>query len=556
MGGRASGVLMLMASLTVLLALYVGIALFVGRQLPARAEVAGVNVGGLGTQEAEQRLARRVEELETTPVTLVMDGTRKTLVPSESGLHVDVSRTLQGATGFSLDPREVWNRLAGGGEYPLVGRVETGRLSDIVREVATDVDRPLVEGAISFQGAQVDVVRSAAGRTVDVAGTVSGIEDRWPQQREFEAVIDTQAPTVSPQEMDRLVEEVADRAVAAPLVLLAGDRRISVPVAEFAPALRMNPAGSTLTLALDEEAFAPVVDKALARVLTEPVDAGLRVVGDRVEVTPAREGLTVRMDLTAENAASVLTRTERREAAVAISRAQPRLTTETVQAWKVGRRVATAQIDELPPAAAANARRALEALEGTVVPPGTRFSLADHLGPRTEAAGYVAAPTGGEPAHALAGGVDHVASALYEAAFRAGLTIEGRVSPAVHLAGTTDGLDAVLTGADLALTTTAGQAVLVSATSTDRGGSIALWAARPSGVAVEIGERRDVVPPGPAVTEASPDCVADAGEVGFRVTVTRTVPQEGGEDRRESHEVGYRPRQPHTCLPQVGAPTG
>ena len=72
-----------------------------------------------------------------------------------------------------------------------------------------------------------------------------------------------------------------------------------------------------------------------------------------------------------------------------------------------------------------NIRRAAALLDGTVIAAGARFSMNAALGPRTTRRGFVPAPmiSGGRLVDSVGGGISQVATALYNAAFLAGLTL-------------------------------------------------------------------------------------------------------------------------------------
>ena len=72
-----------------------------------------------------------------------------------------------------------------------------------------------------------------------------------------------------------------------------------------------------------------------------------------------------------------------------------------------------------------NIRRAAELLDGMVLDPGARFSMNAALGERTLDRGFVAAPmiSGGRLLDSVGGGISQVATALYNAAFFAGLEL-------------------------------------------------------------------------------------------------------------------------------------
>ena len=72
-----------------------------------------------------------------------------------------------------------------------------------------------------------------------------------------------------------------------------------------------------------------------------------------------------------------------------------------------------------------NIRRAAQLLDRTIIPSGGYFSMNKALGRRTVERGFVPAPmiSGGRLVNSVGGGISQVATALYNAAFFAGLTL-------------------------------------------------------------------------------------------------------------------------------------
>jgi hypothetical protein len=101
-------------AVAVLLAGYLGMAWFLGRHIPANSTVAGVPVGGMSPQSAEDTLRRALAAKERAKVTL-QDGDKSfQLDPKAAGLAIDYAGTVAELSGFSLKPSDVWNNLSGG----------------------------------------------------------------------------------------------------------------------------------------------------------------------------------------------------------------------------------------------------------------------------------------------------------------------------------------------------------------------------------------------------------------------------------------------------------
>ena len=74
-----------------------------------------------------------------------------------------------------------------------------------------------------------------------------------------------------------------------------------------------------------------------------------------------------------------------------------------------------------------NIQQIAKDVDGTVVAPGARFSLNETAGERTEAKGYVEAPfiADGKIEPSIGGGVSQFSTTLYNAAYFAGLQLDG-----------------------------------------------------------------------------------------------------------------------------------
>src|SRR6478609_1991695 len=106
-------------ALAVLAAAYIGMAAFLGRHVPANASVAGIPIGGKSPADAEATLKRQFASQASAPVRLQVADRTVDVDPSAAGLSLDLDETLQGLSGFSLKPADVWNHLNGGDDEPL-----------------------------------------------------------------------------------------------------------------------------------------------------------------------------------------------------------------------------------------------------------------------------------------------------------------------------------------------------------------------------------------------------------------------------------------------------
>ncbi len=296
-----------LAPLVLLAAIYLGVAWLTGRQLPAQASVEGVGIGGMTPEAARDRLSRKLADLTDDPVTVDLAGTAAVLRADHLGLGLDLDATLDGATGFTLDPRVVWSRLNGGGPLPLRSSIDTATATAALRPALARVERPVTQAAITLSSGRIETVRPREGLRVDVPATLTLLAQSWPAQQRVVAPVRREQPQVGPAALDAAVSTVARPALAAPLVVVLGRRPTTLPIAEVAPALSMVTEGGTLALRVDGAALAPVLRERVPGLETEPVDATVRLVSGAPQVVPAVPGTRLDERATAGQVLAALT---------------------------------------------------------------------------------------------------------------------------------------------------------------------------------------------------------------------------------------------------------
>ena len=107
-------------AVAILVGAYVAVAWWTGRQVPAALAVEGVSVGGMTTEQATERLTTELAAKAKTPIRVDLAGTQSSVSidPVASGLSFDIPGTLDGLTGFTLDPTVIWARLSGRTDRP------------------------------------------------------------------------------------------------------------------------------------------------------------------------------------------------------------------------------------------------------------------------------------------------------------------------------------------------------------------------------------------------------------------------------------------------------
>jgi vancomycin resistance protein YoaR len=200
-----------------------------------------------------------------------------------------------------------------------------------------------------------------------------------------------------------------------------------------------------------------------------------------------------------------------------------------------------------------NIRRAAELLDGTALPPGGVFSLNAALGERTTARGFVQAPmiSGGRLIDSVGGGISQVATALYNAAFFAGLDLVEHTPHSFFIDRYPMGREATVSwgGPELIFRNDWHAPLRMRLQATGTGLTVRFYSAR-LGRSVETttGEPYDFTQPStvvvmnPALAAGAEVVVQEAGGPGFTVEYTRRVYQDGKLIRHERFRTEYEPK--------------
>jgi vancomycin resistance protein YoaR len=316
-----------------------------------------------------------------------------------------------------------------------------------------------------------------------------------------------------------------------------------------AVSLEATPAGR-LVPAVDGARLVSMLRSAEPGVEKKPVDATVRLVGDRPTVVPAVVG--TRYDPAKVAAAVLPALTSRgRTATVALVRTQPKVSTATARGWGVAEVISSfSSAFPVNPPRTQNIRIAARTLDGTLVKPGETFSLNAVLGERTAAKGYQKAPVinGGRLETDYGGGVSQVSTTVFNAAFFAGVRIEQHTPHSFYISRYPEGREATISWPDVdnRWTNDSGKAILIRSYVRGNEVTVTFYGTDVWDIEAVKGPRRNVVEPR-TITDDGPDCVAQSPTEGFDVTVTRVFRRNGRQVRTSQFSTHYIPEDDVRC---------
>ncbi|ROR72143.1 VanW family protein [Bogoriella caseilytica] len=531
-----------------LAAAYAGLAWWLSDRVASDATVAGVPIGGLSHDEAHQRLETELGAVTEQPISVRIDDVSATIDPGPAGLQFDAAATLEGLTGFSVDPRVLWDRLFGIGAVEPVTAVDEEALRAELELVNQDIERAPVEGFITFSGTTVVVTEPEDGLQLDLDGAAALVSADWlTEPHPLELPGQTLEPGIGEEAVQEARREYAEPLVAGPVTIEAGEQEAELSPATLAEAATFVPNGAGLRLELAADQLAEALVESNPDIETAGEDARIVLTSDGPEIEPATTGTGVDPELLAEGVREAIT-ADRRRAVVELTEAEPEFSTADAEALGVNEEIVSFSTPiPYDPPRTANLRRGAELLSGTLVRPGEIFSLTETIGPFTLENGYVASGmvSGGFATEGIGGGLSQVSTQMFNVGYLAGMELVEHRAHTRWFDRYPRGREAtVVAGSlDMRWRNNTEYGVMIEAWVNDEGMHTRLWSTPVWEVDDWISAERDITQPG---TEYNPhpQCVAENPHYhGFTVDYGRTVTD------RESGEVVLDEVRTHTYRP-------
>lgn len=534
--------------------------LVAGDNVPAGARVGGVDIGGLSSSQARERLDSGLGGAWSEPVKVRLGDSDSTV--RVSGISLDTEKTVARAAQAGSDPFTVIGRLftSGDREVEPVIRVDEAKARASLAEEARTYDRKAREGAVTFHAGEPVPARPVTGRSLDVDGAVEELASGVPGQGKapVRLPVRTTEPRVGAAEVDRAMKEFATPAMSAPVTLTVGGQEIEISPATLGEHLTMKPDGDkSLAPVLDGKGLLadPSVASPLALATDEPVNAELSLEGGRVAVASdgkAGQGITAAalqravLPLLAKSGAA-------RTGTVGVEKMEPRLTRDNVGRLGIKEQMSTFTVDFEPtPYRVTNIGRAAELINGSVVLPAETWSFNRTVGERTEANGFVEGIiiNNDRFEKAAGGGVSAVATTVFNAIFFAGVKPVEYGAHSFYIERYPEGREATVAwgSLDLKFRNDSGNAIYIDARATDTSVTITFLGTKKYDEIESVkGPRTIVKQPATREGASGEKCVPQTPLEGFNVAVDRVFKDGGKEVKTETFETRYAPRDEVTC---------
>lgn len=540
---------------------YVGSAYFLAERVPADTTVAGVDISGLSSEQAQDVLVEELGGLESEPLPLAFEDAGAEIEPGSAGLSFDAPATVARFTGFTLDPQILLGHIFGLGEREPVTQVDSETLEAALESLAQDLDINPVEGSITIADAAAEITEPENGSAVDIEAAVELLTEEWiTGQRPLDLPAQVVEPEIGPEEIQAAMDDIVDPFLSGPVIVAINDTEIELTTAELADAASLEVNGTEFSLVLDDQELAEVLTGKEDSIGETPSDARIELQGGEPTIIPAvtGTGLDPAEVGSAVQEASLRTEADERVAELELSQTEAEFTTEDAEALGVveviGRYSTSMPHD---PPRTENLQIGTSRINNTLIMPGERFSLLEALSPISVAGGYNSSGVvvDGFATEAAGGGLSQLSTTVFNAAFEAGLEDVTHQPHSRWFSRYPEGREATLFSPDLDMifANNTDYGVLIQSWVGDGQTHVVLWGTDVWDVNITTGARYNITSP-QTVYNQNPRCQPESGgQSGFSVQYTRTVSAGGAVQDEQTYTHTYRPWNRVVCGPPPSA---
>ncbi len=455
--------------------------------------VGGRNVGGLDAAGLEQAIDSVEETMRSTPVRIATPTGGFSSPGASFGLTVDRPRLRAAVMLAGRDPSlgHRLRRYVAAFSTPLDIAVPVLVSADktvaVLQEGEGSRRRDPVDPKLKVRKGAFTILPGSDGEGIDARVVADTIESEVAGGRFPVTVAATSVSLPSKYTTEELsaLSARATSLTARPIEVTANGSSYTISTAALRDWVRPSIVNRQVRLTLDPDETLAGLRKIFGGEVVRPARNAQLLVGTSGEVVTlaSESGLRCCATSAYQRLEAVFTGAANPPVTLDLDVIEPTLTTEEVSTLGVNEQISTfttrhrAGEDRVH-----NIHRIADLLRGTVIKPGTTFSVNDTIGPRTPAKGFIEAHVieDGVFKDSFGGGISQFATTLFNASFFAGLDIPAYKAHSIYISRYPFGREATLSfpRPDLKIRNTTPYGVLIWPTYTDSSLTVTLYSTK------------------------------------------------------------------------------
>jgi vancomycin resistance protein YoaR len=542
-------------SVVTLAIVWLGMWLAVGSAIPPKTKILDVDISRLSIAEASEKLSReRATDLQGE-LHLVVDSKKFSLPVKDSGVELDIGKSLAAVPSRSGNPIQLLSLLFREKSIEAIVLTDKENFSRAIRMVEREVNIAPKNADIVYDGIVPTLVNARPGKALDRDSALRKVAENWLRSDSITLETKVRQARISDEEATVLLE-FAQKAVSAPVeVVLNIDEPVtfSLTPTVISQALTFIPGrGEKLEAKWLKATFINAVGRKWSAHVVEPVNASFTMSGGEPRVQPSRDGLDVPEEKLSNSLLEALGKSGvERKVTLTPEPVPAKITTEMVGGLGIKEVIGT--FTTFFPYAEyriINIQRAARWMDGVIIKPGEVFSYNKVVGERTEARGFVPGIMidRGVFKKDWGGGVSQVATTTWNAAWFSGLELVQHKPHSFYISRYPAGRESTVAwpSVDVKFRNNSGNPIFVDTSFTNRSVTVTIYGSKFIDVETESGPRTN--PQEFKVLESdSKECIFQEGVSGFTIEVWRILKRDGVEIKREKFRTRYRPEDRIIC---------
>ena len=542
-------------SVVTLAIVWLGMWLAVGSAIPPKTKILDVDISRLSIAEASEKLSReRATDLQGE-LHLVVDSKKFSLPVKDSGVELDIGKSLAAVPSRSGNPIQLLSLLFREKSIEAIVLTDKENFRRAIRMVEREVNIAPKNADIVYDGIVPTLVNARPGKALDRDSALRKVAENWLRSDSITLETKVRQARISDEEATVLLE-FAQKAVSAPVeVVLNIDEPVTFSLTPkvIAEALTFIPGrGEKLEAKWLKATFINAVGRKWSAHVVEPVNASFTMSGGEPRVQPSRDGLDVPEEKLSNSLLEALGKSGvERKVTLTPEPVPAKITTEMVGGLGIKEVIGT--FTTFFPYAEyriINIQRAARWMDGVIIKPGEVFSYNKVVGERTEARGFVPGIMidRGVFKKDWGGGVSQVATTTWNAAWFSGLELVQHKPHSFYISRYPAGRESTVAwpSVDVKFRNNSGNPIFVDTSFTNRSVTVTIYGSKFIDVETESGPRTN--PQEFKVLESdSKECIFQEGVSGFTIEVWRILKRDGVEIKREKFRTRYRPEDRIIC---------
>ena len=534
------------AGIGALFALFLGMYAATNDGVRPGTTVSGVAIGGMSTDRAVGVLEEGLGTALNQKIEISAGEQFFQVRPRAAGITLDAAATVEQATARGFNPFSVVTDLIGSRDIEPIILIDQNLLSQSVDSIADAVSVKPIEPKLSVTQKKISLTQGSDGLEVDRVDLGTQIIAAVPEPRSMiEAPLKVTPPRVSAADAIS-AETLAKQAVANPVNVVVEDVKAVIDPKTIAQALSFTIQGNQLSPELDGALLHASIANKLKRAETPGRDASFVIDNGKPVVVPSVVGKGVSDAELATSVLGILSAPgSDRSVSVALGTRDPEMTTLEAQQLGINEKLSSFTQDFVyAPYRVTNIGQSAEYVNNTILMPGEMFSMNDTISERTVENGYTVGTIigpGGVFEDALGGGVSAATTAVWTAAFFAGMERTDTRAHSLYISRYQPGLEATVAWGifDMKFTNKLSRAVLIKTKMTNSSMKVTFWGTKEyDSIEAEFGERVNLKEP-KKIIKRNKKCRSQSGIEGFTITVDRVFIKDGQEVEREPMTTVY-----------------